>query len=143
MPHTEHQITTRDGLCPAHAFTPAGQGPWPPVLMYMDGVGMRQSLMDIAERISDDGYYVLLPDLYYRIGYKAGDPKTLFSDPVARADLMTRVLPSASAANIMRDTDAFLAHFDAQVAVKHGRIGLTGYCMGGRLSFYAAGHLGD
>jgi carboxymethylenebutenolidase len=143
MPHTQHQIKTRDGLCPAHAFSPSGTGPWPAVLMYMDGVGMREALMDIGQRIADDGYYVLLPDLFYRVGFKAGDPKTLFSDPVARADLMTRVLPSANAANIMSDTETFLAHFDAQRDVKRGKIGITGYCMGGRLSLYAAGHFGN
>jgi carboxymethylenebutenolidase len=67
----------------------------------------------------------------------------MFTDPAVRADWMARVLPAASAANIMRDTEVFLAHFDAEPNVKHGRIGITGYCMGGRLSLYAAGHFGD
>jgi carboxymethylenebutenolidase len=100
-------------------------------------------LMQIAERIARSGYYVLLPDLFYRIGFEAADPRKLFSDPAALADFRTRVAPSASAANIMRDTDAFLAHFEAQPDVKSDRIGITGYCMGGRLALCAAGQFGD
>jgi carboxymethylenebutenolidase len=141
--HTQIEIQTEDGRCEAHAFRPDGAGSWSPVLMYMDGIGIRPALFEIAERIAGEGYYVLLPDLFYRVGFRAADAKTVFTDPTTRADLMTRVMPSASAANIMRDTEAFLAHFDAQRSVRPGPIGLTGYCMGGRLSLYAAGHYGD
>jgi carboxymethylenebutenolidase len=52
-------------------------------------------------------------------------------------------MPSASHANVMRDTEALLAHLDGQDEVRHGPIGITGYCMGGRLAVYAAGHFGD
>jgi carboxymethylenebutenolidase len=67
----------------------------------------------------------------------------IFTDPAARQDLMTRVMPSASAANVMRDTEALLAHLAARPEVRGDRIGLTGYCMGGRLALYAAGTFGD
>jgi carboxymethylenebutenolidase len=83
---------------------------------------------------------VLLPDLFYRLGPTSFDAKTLFTDPVQREDFMKRVLPSATIANIMRDTSAFLAFLDAQPRVHEGKIGVTGYCMGGRMSFAAAGH---
>jgi carboxymethylenebutenolidase len=141
--HTQHQIATRDGRCEAHAFHPDGDRSWPSVLMYMDGIGMRPALMEIAERIANEGYYVLLPDLFYRIGFRAASAATLFSDPAARADWTSRVLPSATPAKIMSDTDAFLAHFEAQPLAQSDQIGITGYCMGGRLSLYAAGHYGD
>ena len=143
MLHTALQIETRDGACPAHVFRPSGHGPFPAVLMYMDGIGMRSALLDIAARIAASGSYVLLPNLFYRVGYNAEHGVTVFSDPVARADLMTRIMPSATPANVMRDTDAFFAHFDAQANVQHERIGITGYCMGGRLALYAAGQFGD
>ena len=143
MIHTEMQLETADGRCEAHAYNPEGPGSRPAVLMYMDGIGMRPAMKEIAERIAGEGYYVLLPDLFYRVGYKAANPKTLFSDPVSRADFMTRVAPSASAANIMRDTEAYFAHFESQPRVKSGPIAITGYCIGGRLSMYAAGHFGD
>lgn len=143
MPHTTLQIETQDGRCPTHVYHPEGTGPWPGVLLYMDGIGMRPALMDMAEQLASGGYYVLLPDLFYRVGFTGEQGAKVFTDPVLRADLMQRVLPSASPANVMRDTDALLAHLDAQPSVRQGRIGITGYCMGGRLSLYAAGHFGD
>ena len=44
MPHTELQIETADGRCPTHAYHPSGSGPWPGVIMYIDGIGMRPVL---------------------------------------------------------------------------------------------------
>lgn len=143
MIHKAIEITTEDGVCPAHIFQPDGSGPWPAVLVYMDGIGMRSALLDIAARIASAGYYALLPNLFYRVDFTAVDPRTAFSDPATRADLTGRVIPSASPANVMRDTKAFLAHFEAQPNVAHARIGITGYCMGGRLSVCAAGQFGD
>ncbi len=143
MLHTLLQVETADGVCPTHVYQPDGDGPWPGVLVFMDGIGMRSSILDIGARIAAAGYYVLLPNLFYRVEFTALDPRTAFSDPVSRADLMGRVMPSANAANVLRDTEAFLAHFDAQPQVRHDGIGITGYCMGGRLSLCVAGHFGD
>src|SRR5579862_4558531 len=143
MSYSQVQIKTLDGVCPTHVFCPDSGGPWPAVLVYMDGIGMRPAVMDIAERIANEGYFVLAPNLFYRVGYNAEHGVSVFENAESRADLMNRIFPSASSANIMRDTEAFLAYFDAQDKVKHGPIGITGYCMGGRLSIYAAGHFGD
>lgn len=143
MPHTPLQITTQDGVCPAHAYYPEGDGPFPAVLLYMDGIGMRPAVLDVAKRIAAAGYYVLAPNLFYRVGYGAEYGVGVFEDPDTRADLMNRIMPSAKGDNAMRDTEAFLAHFDAQANVKRGKIGVTGYCMGGRLALTAAGTFGD
>lgn len=140
MPHTEIEIETRDGRCPSHVFHPRGEGPWPGVILYMDGIGIRSALFEMAERLASAGYYVLLPDLFYRIGPYSFDAKTLFTDPAQREYFTQHVLPMATIANIMSDTSAFLAHLDAQPRVRGGKIGVTGYCMGGRMSFAAAGH---
>ena len=79
-------IQTRDGDCPRVVLpSGAGDGPWPAVLMYMDGIGYRPALFGMAQRLADAGTLVLLPDLFYRAGpYEAPDPKTLFSDPAIR-----------------------------------------------------------
>jgi len=132
-----------DGVCPASLFRPEGSGPWPGVLMYMDGVGMRPALFPIAQRIADAGHVVLLPDLFYRAGpYEAQDAKSLFSDPAAR-DAFRKIGSTATAANVMRDTGAFLDFLGAQPGVRPGRIGVTGYCMGGRFALTAAGTFPD
>ncbi len=143
MAHTRLELKTADGRCPTHVYHPEGRGPWPAAIVYMDALGIRPAMMEIAERIADAGYYVLLPDLFYRVEFDTSRGLKVFTDPAARHDLMTRVMPSASAANVMRDTEALLAHLDAQPQVRADRIGITGYCMGGRLSLYAAGHFGD
>src|SRR4051812_39766639 len=116
--HIETQLTTPDGVCTTHLFEPDGRDPRPAVIMYMDGIGMRPALWEVAERIARQGYYVALPDLFYRVGYKAEYGVTVFQDAEKRADLMTRIMPSASAANVMRDTDALLALLDGQKAAR-------------------------
>src|SRR5271166_6819328 len=79
------EIETRDGSCPAYVYRPSGNGPWPAALVYMDGVGIRPAMLELGERLATYGYFVLLPDLFYRSGlYEPMDPHTLFSDPVKR-----------------------------------------------------------
>lgn len=141
MAHSTIALRTDDGICSAHVLHPDGAGPWPGVLFYMDGIGMRPTLVTMAERIAAAGYYVLLPDLFYRAGpYVAPDPKALFGDPAVRAEHFKRFRAVASVEQVMRDTRAFLSHFAAQEAVIQPRIGTTGYCMGGQMSVSAAGH---
>lgn len=143
MPHMQLQIETADGRCPTHVYHPEGSGPWPGVIVYMDAMGIRPAMMEIAERIAAAGYYVLLPDLFYRVEFDVTQGAKVFTDPAARQDLFTRVMPSASPANVMRDTEALLAHLAARPEVRRGPVGVVGYCMGGRLALYAAGHFGE
>jgi len=138
------QIKTRDGLCPAYGFRPTGDGPWPAVLVFMDGLGIRPAMLEIGARLATCGYYALLPDLYYRSGpYAPMDPHTVFADPEARRVLAEKHLSLATPANIMSDTGAFLDHLAAEPHVKPGPIGTTGYCLGGLMSLTAAGTYPD
>jgi carboxymethylenebutenolidase len=134
------EIATRDGLCPSHVYRPAGPGPWPAVLVYMDGLAIRPAMLELGERLAGHGYFVLLPDLFYRSGpYEPMDPKAIFSDPARRKVLMEKYFALATSANIMSDTRYFLEYLAAQPDVAPGGIGTTGYCMGGRMSLIAAG----
>jgi carboxymethylenebutenolidase len=138
------EIKTRDGLCPSFVFRPAGSGPWPAVLIFMDGLGIRPAVLEIGERLSAHGYYALLPDLFYRSGpYAPMDPHAILADPKQRKILMDRYFALATQANIMSDTRAFLDYLAAQPDVRHGAIGTTGYCMGGFMSLTAAGTYPD
>ena len=101
-----------------HVYEPEQDGPWPAVLMYMDAVGIRPAMMEIAERIADEGYCVLLPNLFYRVEFDVSRGLELFSNPEFRTDMMTRVMPSASAANVMRDTECFLKFLKDQPEVE-------------------------
>ena len=140
--HAQIEIKTADGTCPTHVMHPTGAGPWPGVLFFMDGIGMRPALVKMAERLAAAGYYVLMPDLFYRGGaYTAPDPKKLFADPEMQKAWWPKIGMHASIDKIMRDLPAFFAHFDAQKSVRNSKkLGATGYCMGGRLALAAAGH---
>lgn len=131
MAGTRIEIATEDGVCPTFLF---GDAAAPNVLMYMDGIGMRPALHAVAGRIASEGFHVMLPDLFYRIGpYTAPEPAKLFGDPAVRAEWGKRVSAVVNTANMVRDTRAFLARLPA------AKVGTTGYCMGGRLSLIAAG----
>ncbi len=62
-------VTTKHGLMPCFAACPDGPGPFPPVIFYMDAPGTREELRNMARRIATYGYFCLLPDMYYRLGY--------------------------------------------------------------------------
>ena len=144
MAHETIEIKTEDGTCPAHVFRPDVTGPWPAVLLYMDGIGMRPALYPLGERLAKGGYYVLMPDMFYRAGaYTAPEPAKLFSDEAIRKAHFAKFTVPDFMARAMRDTRAFLAHFDDEPAVRAERIGIVGYCMGGRLGLGAAGTFGD
>ncbi len=138
------EIATRDGKCPSYVFRPDGSGPWPAVLVFMDGVGIRPAMLEIGERLAQNGYFVLLPDVFYRSGpYAPMDPAVVFSTPEERKKLIDTFFSKATAANVMNDTATFLDWLAAQPDVEPGAIGTTGYCMGGRLSLVAAGTFPD
>jgi carboxymethylenebutenolidase len=114
------------------------------VLAFMDGLGIRPAILEIGERLAKSGYFVLVPDLYYRSGpYEPMDPVAIFSDPEKRRLLFEKVSSEATPANVMSDTRAFLDWLAAQPDVRPGAIGATGYCMGGRMSLIAAGTYPD
>lgn len=110
----------------------------------MDGIGIRPAMLDVGERLATHGYFVLLPDLFYRAGpYEPMNARTIFSDPAQIKVLREKFFAHASQALIMKDTLSFLDWLAAQPDVKPGGIGTTGYCMGGRMSLTAAGTYPD
>jgi carboxymethylenebutenolidase len=141
--HERISIRTNDGDCPAHVFTPRGSGPWPAVIFYMDGLGIRPTLFEMAQRLADDGYVVLLPDLFYRAGpYAPLDPKEVFAAPDPR-EVIGHLFSSTDNQRAAVDTAAFLAYLDTRNDVAGKKIGTTGYCMGGAISLTAAGTYPD
>ena len=138
------EVRTPDGTCPVHVFREGASEPLPAVLFFMDGIGIRPALFQMAERLAGAGYLVFLPDVYYRAGpYAPMNAKTVFSDPAQRAELMSRFISGATVPNVMRDTRAVLDLIASRKDARQPRIGTTGYCLGGRLSLCAAGHFPD
>ena len=142
---TRIEIVTAEGTCPSYVFRPpSGAGPWPAVLMFMDGVGIRPAMLELGVRLAKSGYFVLLPDLFYRAGpYEAMDAVKVFADPELRKQLSEKFSSHISQAKVMSDTRAFLDYLAAEPDVKAGGIGVTGYCMGGLMAITAAGTFPD
>jgi carboxymethylenebutenolidase len=131
--HTQINIKTQDGVSDSHFFTPPGDSPAPAILFYMDGLGLRQALFDMAERMASNGYAVLLPNMYHRAG--PASPIDMTKD----RDRMMQLVMSVTNKGTMQDTEHFLAFLDSQPSVAGPKIGTIGYCMGGPLSLTAAG----
>lgn len=130
-------IKTEDGTADSHFFLPPGSGRHPAVLFYMDGLGLRQALFDMAERLAVNGYAVLLPNMYYRHG-----PSTPI-DMMKDRERMMMMVQSVTNEGTIRDTRHFLAFLDGKDRVLGAKIGTVGYCMGGALSLTAAGAFPD
>jgi carboxymethylenebutenolidase len=143
MPNISDTVTTPDGSCPVRLFTPEGEGPWPGVVMYPDAGGVRDTFDEMAAKLADFGYAVLLPDVYYRLGdWEPFDMKTAFSDPEQRKRLMS-MIGSITPMKMAMDAEAFFDYLADRQEVSGDRFGTTGYCMGGRTSLVVAGRLPD
>lgn len=140
MARTDLTVPTRDGHCPASLFTPAqGDGPWPGVVFFMDGLGIRPALFQMAQQLADMGYAVLLPDLYYRTGpYEPMVPAKVFADP-ALIDNLMRMIGTLDRDRKVADAGAFMDFLAARPEVQGLPLGTTGYCMGGNIALTAAG----
>ena len=152
MATTLIQIATADGPCTIEVATPSGSGPWPPVIVFFDGAGLRPAQTRIAERIAQSGYVVLQPDLFHRsapLSTFLGGPATLaalmkvFGDPERRGKFMASYYqPALDYTNLERTVGAVLDQIAIRPDVK-GRVGTTGYCMGGNASVRVATIFGN
>ena len=61
-------IPTKDGKTTTFITHPERGGPFPVIIFYMDAPAIREELRDMARRLGTSGYYVMLPNLYYRAG---------------------------------------------------------------------------
>jgi carboxymethylenebutenolidase len=144
MPRLEVTIKTRDGICPASVFAPANTvGPYPAVIFFMDGLGIRPAMWEMGQRLADGGYLVLLPDLYYRLGsYPPKNPSQVLADPKLMGELM-KFVTSLDRDRKISDAGAFIEFLSSRPEVKSHRFGATGYCMGGNAALTAAGAFPD
>ncbi|MGD8281312.1 MAG: dienelactone hydrolase family protein [Gemmatimonadota bacterium] len=132
-----------EGALDALFFEPAGDGPWPLVVFYMDAFGLRPALEEMAERLNDAGYAVLQPNLYWRSGpFEPFEPSTVFDDPDERARIMA-LMHAVKVDQVAADTLALVDEVAKDGRVDTERFGCVGYCMGGRMAFCMAEELPD
>jgi carboxymethylenebutenolidase len=137
------EVTTPDGLADAYLARPDDR-PHPGVLFVMDAYGLRPTIAGMADRIAADGYVLLAPNVFYRAGYAPVLPLPDLTDPERRSSFFRSLQPlleQLTPERIAADGAAYVDHL-GEVA-SPGPVGITGYCMGGRVGWrIATSHAG-
>ncbi len=130
----EIQVPTADGNMPAYRAQPAQGNQFPVILVVQEVFGVHEYIKDVCRRLAKLGYQAIAPELYAR----QGDPRQ-YSDT---SELIAKVVSKVPDSQVMADLDACVVW-----AKSHGgdsaRLGITGFCWGGRIVWlYAAHHPG-
>ena len=134
LAETDVEIKTPDGTCDAAFIHPAG-GSHPAVIIWPDAFGLRPSMRAMAKRLAAEGYSVLVPNPFYRVGkapmYEDASNVDFGKERAKIGPLMASIgAPGA----VEKDAPAFVEWLDKQKQVnKSKKIGTQGYCMGGAL----------
>ena len=141
------EIATASGRMETFVTHPEQDGPFSPVIIYMDIWGVREELFEIARRVGTVGYYCMVPDLYYRQGKVRhefrDEHNRMISLHVLDEERRQRVIaPGRRLSNqmVVDDTGAILDFLGSGEPVRLGGVGSIGYCMGGRHVLCVAGH---
>ncbi|WP_406180014.1 dienelactone hydrolase family protein [Streptomyces sp. NBC_01006] len=141
MPTKTLQIPTADGQADAFAAFPDGGGRHPGVLLYMDAFGVRPVLEEMARELAGRGYYVLVPNVYYRHGPTPVVELPEHITAEVRPAVLGRLMPLIEAHTTERalgDADAYIRFLTAQPEVSTGPVAAIGYCMGAVLAMRTA-----
>ena len=138
-------IPTPDGIMDGYAAHPDGAGPFPLVVLFMDIWGLREELFAIERCIAAQGYYCVLPNLFYREGkvrYErrnaAGQMVSFDALPHALQEEMRSHALALNRRTAATDIAAVLDFCRDRPVDNTVAAGSVGFCMGGRLAFQAA-----
>lgn len=138
MQRSTVEVRTPDGTADAYLTRPDGDGDLPGVLFVMDAYGLRPRIDEMADRIADQGYVVLAPNVFYRAGRAPVLPMPDHTDPESHRNFMKSVRPLMNELTpevTARDSAAYLDYLSDRAT---GPVGITGYCMGGRYGWRVA-----
>jgi carboxymethylenebutenolidase len=136
-------IATRSGAMETFIVHPERNGPHPSVFLLMDAPGIREELYDMARRLCSVGYYVVLPNLYYRAGKDTKYGPDVITKGSAEQARMRAVRTKMTIPPVMEDIADLLAFLESQPAAKSGAVGAHGYCMSGPYALAAAARYPD
>ena len=128
----EVKIPTQDGEIPAYRAMPTEGGPFPTVLVIQEIFGVHEHIKDVCRRLAKLGYFALAPELYAR----QGDVSRLTNIQ----QIVSEVVSKVPDAQVMRDLDAAVAYAKGTGKADTARLGLTGFCWGGRITWLYAAH---
>jgi carboxymethylenebutenolidase len=136
-------IPTKHGATTTFIVHPERDGAHPVVLFFMDAPAIREELRDMARRIATAGYYVMLPNLYYRSGVMELADLPPPATPEAGRARMFELMGSLTIPLVMQDGDALLEFADRDPAASKGKIATLGYCMSGQYAISFAARYPD
>jgi carboxymethylenebutenolidase len=146
MTEKELRINTPDGVMRVFVAHPAGDGPFPVAVLYMDEIGYRRQIKANGRRFAAAGYYCVAPDLFYRVGEGVtAEIEQLaaqgFEGPAAeiRSSLVANLKPEL----VRADTDAIFSKVDSDPVASPGPRVLVGYGMGARFALHMAAAWSD
>jgi carboxymethylenebutenolidase len=128
----EVKIPVANGEIPAYRAMPATAGPFAVVLVVQEIFGVHEHIKDVCRRFAREGYLAIAPELYARQGDVSTmtDFKQIFAEVVAK-------VPDAQ---VMSDLDAAVAWAAESGSGDPQRVGVTGFCWGGRITWLYAAH---
>jgi carboxymethylenebutenolidase len=130
----EEDVLTPYGLMNTFVVCPDEGGPHPVVIFFMDAPGKREELHDMARRLASAGYFVVLPNLYYR------RVREFVMTPGSRAEMVAH-MNSLSNSMVCEDALALLDFLECEAAASPAPVGVVGYCMSGPFAFALAAAL--
>ena len=128
----EVKIPVADGEIPAYRARPDGRGPYPVVLVVQEIFGVHEHIKDVCRRFAKEGYCAVAPELYARQG-----DVTKFTD---YKEIFAQVVSKVPDAQVMSDLDASAAWAAKSSSGDAARLGVTGFCWGGRITWLYAAH---
>ncbi len=135
-------IATKDGKSTTFIVHPDRGEPHPVIVFLMDAPAIREELRDMARRFATSGYYVMLPNLYYRAGVLELGPMNPDPESPWRKQ-MFELMNGLSISMVLDDVESMLAFADADKAANAKVVGTVGYCMSGRFAICAASRWPD
>lgn len=127
----EVKVPVKDGEMVAYRAVPKGAGRPPVVLVISEIFGVHEYIRDVCRRLGKLGYCAIAPELFARLG----DPRQLSSVP----EILARITSKTPDAQVMSDLDATVA-WAAKHGADTGRLAITGFCWGGRITWLYCAH---
>jgi carboxymethylenebutenolidase len=126
------EIPVSDGTIPGYYARPDGKGPYPTILVIHEIWGVHEYIQDICRRLAKVGYFAVAPELSAR----QGDPRK-FTD---NSMIMQQIINKIPDAEVVSDLDATVAWARKDKTANTVKLGVTGFCWGGRQVWMYAFH---
>ena len=130
------QIAAADGVADAVLYAP-GEGRYPGLLFYTDIFGIRPANQGMARRVAEQGYAVLMPNVFYRYGRPPFDGNFKMGDP-ASMKLLQDLFASLTGAMMEKDAPLYVQALLNRPEVSGGKIAAVGYCFTGAMALRTA-----